>query len=65
MVVFVRKSENLVFISPQKNKVDIELRFSFVNLEGVLPVVREKLNNEVVATFHDVYDVFDLIFLSF
>ena len=29
-----------------------------VNLEGVLPVVREKLKNETVATFYDVYEVF-------
>ena len=58
LVVFVRKCENSVFISPQKNKVENELRF-FVNLEGVLPVVREKVKNETVATFHDVYGVFD------
>ena len=30
----------------------------FVNLEGVSPVVREKVKNETVATFYDVYDVF-------
>ena len=30
---------------PKKNKVEIELRFFFVNLEGVLPVVREKVKN--------------------
>jgi len=30
-----------------------------VNLEGVLPVVREKVKNKTVATFYDVYDVFD------
>ena len=64
MVVFVRKCENSVFISPQKNKVEIELRF-FVNLEGVLPVVREKVKNKTVATFYDVYDVFDPDFGSF
>ena len=29
-----------------------------MNLEGVLPVVREKLKNETVATFYDVYEVF-------
>ena len=29
-----------------------------MNLEGVLPVVREKVKNETVATFYDVYDVF-------
>ena len=58
LVVFVRKCENSVFISPQKNKVEIELRF-FVNLEGFLPVVREKVKNDSVATFYDVYDVFD------
>ena len=29
-----------------------------VNLEGVLPVVREKFKNETVATFYDVYGVF-------
>ena len=31
-----------------------------MNLEGVLPVVREKVKNETVATFYDVCDVFDL-----
>ena len=50
LVVFIRKCENSGFISPQKNKVEIELRF-FVNLEGVLPVAREKVENETVATF--------------
>ena len=29
-----------------------------VNLEGVLPVVREKFKNETVATFYDVCGVF-------
>ena len=29
-----------------------------VNLEGVLPVVREKMKNGTVATFYDVYEVF-------
>ena len=29
-----------------------------MNLEGVLPVVREKVKNETVATFYDVYEVF-------
>ena len=28
-----------------------------MNLEGVLPVVREKTKNETVATFYDVYEV--------
>ena len=32
---------------------------NFVNLEGVLPLVRGKVKNETVATFYDVYDVFD------
>ena len=36
-----------------------------MNLEGVLPVVREKLQNKTVATFYDVYDVFDLNFDPF
>ena len=30
-----------------------------MNLEGVLPMVREKVKNKTVATFHDVCDVFD------
>jgi len=30
-----------------------------VNHEGVLAVVRGKVKNETVATFYDVYDVFD------
>ena len=42
LVVFVRKSENSVFISPQKNKVEIELRF-FVNINIVFAMVGEKL----------------------
>ncbi len=29
-----------------------------VNLEGVLPVVRERFQNEIVATFYDVCGVF-------
>ncbi len=29
-----------------------------VNLEGVLPVVRERFKNETVATFYDVCGVF-------
>ena len=57
-VVFIRKSEKSVFISPQKTRSRLSSDF-FVNLEGVLPVVREKVKNKTVATFYDVYDVFD------
>ena len=42
LVVFVRKCENSVFISPQKNKVEIELRF-FVNINLVFAMVGEKV----------------------
>ena len=36
-----------------------------MNLEGVLPVVREKVKNKTVATFYDVYDVFKSILVIF
>ena len=43
---------------PKKTRSRLSSDF-FVNLEGVLPVVREKVKNKTVATFYDVYDVFD------
>ena len=49
--------EKTTSISTQIFSIEIGLRF-FVNLEGVLPVVRGKVKNETVATFYDVYDVF-------
>ena len=44
--------------NPKKTRSRLSSDF-FVNLEGVLPVVREKVENKSVATFYDVYDVFD------
>ena len=49
---------------PKKTRSILSYDF-FVNLEGVLPVVREKVKNNTVATFYDVYDVFDPNFGSF
>ena len=43
---------------PKKTRSRLSSDF-FVNLEGVLPVVREKVKNKTVATFYDVYGVFD------
>ncbi len=36
-----------------------------MNLEGVLPMVRGKVENKTVATFYDVYDVYGLNFSHF
>ena len=61
---FHPKSEKSVFISPQKTRSRLSSDF-FVNLEGVLPLVREEVKNKTVATFYDVYDVSDPIFVLF
>ena len=62
---FRPKSEDSVFISPQIFSTEIELRFLFVNLDLVFAMVGEKVKNETVATFYDVYDVFDQNFGPF
>ena len=55
---FRLKMEKTTPIPTQIPSTEIELRF-FVNLDLVFAMVGEKVKNETVATFYDVYDVFD------